>query len=149
MWLMLIPIGLCLEACYHDCLRREIPDQVPIRVLVSGLLVTGLSWSAVNWIDATLGVLLGFVVVLPFAWNDGVGGGDLKLVSALGAWLGPIPLLGALFWIAMSGLLMAIVSAIRGQTDFAYAPAITAGLTIAVLFPQSLTSLIEGIRTWI
>ena len=62
--------------------------------------------------------------------NGGFGGGDVKLVIALGAALGPLALLSALFWVALSGGLLALIAVIRGRRDLAYVPAIAMGLLV-------------------
>lgn len=147
MWLMLLPVAMCAEAVWHDLKTREIPDNISIRLLVAGLLATALNWHAVTVLDALLGVLIGFVAVFPFTWLGGIGGGDLKLVAALGAWLGALGTFYLLFWMAISGMVIAIVAQLRRQTDFAYGPAILSGLLITVLFPNSLVLLIEWLRT--
>ena len=147
MWLMLIPVALCMVAVYHDCREREIPDSISVRLLITGLLATGLSWHSLTWIDAVLGGLLAFAVTLPFTLSDGIGGGDLKLVSGLGAWLGPFSVLSLLFWSAIAGTASALVAHQRGQRDFPYAPAILAGLVVTLVFPQGVTALVDGLRS--
>lgn len=146
MWLMLIPVAMCVEAVVHDLKKREIPDGVAIRLVVTGLVSTGLSWHAVSFTDALLGIVIGFVAVLPFSLRDGIGGGDLKLVSGLGAWLGPFGTVQLLFWTALAGMLAAVISALRGKKDFPYAPAILAGLLIVIVFPTGVSTLIESLR---
>ncbi|QDT35404.1 prepilin peptidase [Thalassoglobus polymorphus] len=146
MWLMLIPITLCVEAVYHDVKRREIPDSVNARILLTALLVTCLTWHSVTLADALIGMLIGFFAVLPFTLKDGIGGGDLKLVAALGAWLGGGATLGFLFWSAMCGMVMAITTHLLGRKDFPFAPAIASGFLIAICWPNALTRLIELLR---
>jgi hypothetical protein len=51
-------------------------------------------------------------------------------VAALGAVLGPLGLVQALFWIALAGGVLAVFAAARGQRDYAYVPAITAGVLV-------------------
>jgi len=93
------------------------------------------------------GGLLGFLIVLPFTLSGGIGGGDLKLVTALGTWLGPWLLLQTLFWTALAGLVFAAVAKARKQKDFAYVPAIMSGLMIAVVFPRLLPGLVSGLQS--
>jgi len=42
---------------------REIPDSLVWRVLITGLLATGISWHSISVTDALLGALIAFVVV--------------------------------------------------------------------------------------
>ncbi|TWT58862.1 Type IV leader peptidase family protein [Thalassoglobus neptunius] len=146
MWIMIVPVILCMSAVFYDLREREIPDSIPLCLLVTGLVATGLSWSPISWTDALLGVALAFVITVPFTLSDGIGGGDLKLVSGLGAWLGPALVLSLLFWTAIAGVVSAIIAHNRKQKDFAYAPAIAAGLIITVIFPTGVASLLDFIR---
>jgi prepilin peptidase CpaA len=62
-------------------------------------LMMGLAWNASNplWIGATmglLGVLVGFVLLVPFYALGGVTAGDVKWLAALGAWYGPRGIVG-------------------------------------------------------
>jgi prepilin peptidase CpaA len=64
------------------------------------------------------------------------------LLAAWGAALGTVALLKVLFWMALAGAVLAIVSAARGRRDFAYVPAIAAGLCVQLLWPQAMDSLL-------
>jgi Flp pilus assembly protein protease CpaA len=130
---MLVPISACLFAMWHDVRTREIPDFVPIGLTVAGVAATGMGWLHDGWLPLIAGGLVGFCVVLPFTLTGGIGGGDLKLIAALGLWLGPVPLLQTLFWTAVAGFVCAVIAKARKKKDFAYVPAIASGLLIAVL----------------
>ncbi|MFV0444247.1 MAG: prepilin peptidase [Planctomycetaceae bacterium] len=145
-WLLLIPALLCAEAVWHDVKEREIPDSIPLRVLATGLLVTATTWHVVTFYDALAGVAIGFLAVLPFTLRGGIGGGDLKLVASLGAWLGITGTVSLLFWTAIAGLGVATLTHLRGRKDFPYAPAILAGLLVTILLPGALNSLLELLR---
>ena len=56
-----------------------------------------------------------------------LGGGDAKLIAALGLLVGPVGLLIVLFGMAIAGGVLSLVAMLRGQRDYAYVPAITAG----------------------
>ena len=150
MLLMLVPLALSLEAVYYDLQKREIPDGVVYRVLITGLLATILTWHNVSFVNALLGMVTGFVVVLPFAFAGGIGGGDLKFVGALGTWLGIAGVMSLLFWSAMFGMLTAIITRAFGRKDFPFAPAIALGLCVTVFWPGGISSLISWLRSeWI
>lgn len=144
---MLVPISACLIAMWHDVRTREIPDTVPSVLALTGVAATGVGWIHDGWLPPIIGGLLGFLAVLPFTLSGGIGGGDLKLVAALGIWLGPLLLFQTLFWTAMAGFGCAVIAKTRKQNDFAYVPAITIGLLVAVLFPSLLPGLITELRS--
>ncbi|WP_154900347.1 prepilin peptidase [Gimesia maris] len=147
MLLMLVPLALSLEAVYYDLQKREIPDGVVLRVLVTGLLATILSWHGVSFVNALLGMVTGFVIVLPFALAGGIGGGDLKFVGALGTWLGIAGVMSLLFWSAIFGMLVAIITRYYGRNDFPFAPAIVLGLCVAIFWPSGIDFLISWLRS--
>jgi prepilin peptidase CpaA len=71
-----------------DLWRRRIPNAATGLVLFSGLLVRGLDE---GWIGVASGLGAAVLVVLALyrPWNrGGIGGGDVKLAAATGAWVG-------------------------------------------------------------
>jgi len=58
--------------------------------------------------DGLLGALLGFGLALPFFLVGGLGGGDVKLLGAVGGFLGPRDLWFALLVMALVGGVMAV-----------------------------------------
>jgi Flp pilus assembly protein protease CpaA len=125
-----LAVALAIVAALCDLRKREIPNGIPGLLIVSAIVATAVGSSHVNWTGLACGALLGLAITLPIYFLGGLGGGDVKLVVALGAALGPGSLLSALFWVAMCGGMLAVVALIRGRRDFAYAPAIAMGLLI-------------------
>ncbi len=85
------------------------------------MLATGLAWSAwqrgpLGFLDAlAASVILALPYVLLFVYANG-GGGDVKLMAAIGAWAGLFPGLWVLMGVALSGVVMGFVVALaRGQ----------------------------------
>ena len=68
----------------------------------------------------------------------GLGGGDVKLLAAIGAAVGPWTLLSILAWMAVAGGVLALIAAARGKRDFAYVPAIAVGVMVETLWPGGL-----------
>lgn len=67
-----------------------------------------------------------------------LGGGDVKVIAAVGALLGPVGLLIVLFWMAIAGGILALIAMLRGQRDYAYVPAIAAGYLAYLIWPVCL-----------
>lgn len=139
MWL--IPLALLLIAVIHDLLTREIPDWISIVIALSGLTLAVSGNLPLSTLTSLLGLFCGALIGIIFFLAAGFGGGDVKLVAALGAWLGPAGLFPTLFWIAIVGMLLSIIAKCRGQQDLAYAPALFAGFLIFIIWPDSLNRL--------
>jgi Flp pilus assembly protein protease CpaA len=99
-WLLLVfavPVALCgLE----DLRRRVVPNALTLP-----LLAAGLAWGVARgpWPEALLGLAVGAAVGVGGWLVGGLGGGDAKLMMALGAWLGPGPALAAFSLAALAG----------------------------------------------
>lgn len=99
-------------AGWTDLRSRRIPNWITAPALVLGIALQ--SWAS-GWTgakSALLGAALGFGLLLPFALIRGIGMGDLKLVTALGAFLGPQALISVLIvTIFLNGLIAMIMIA--------------------------------------
>jgi prepilin peptidase CpaA len=71
-------------AAFTDLRERRIPNWLTVAGLIAGF--------AIHWPDpltALQGAALAFTVHIPFFWLRALGGGDVKLMTALGAIVGP------------------------------------------------------------
>jgi len=89
-------------------------------------------------LDALLGAAVGYGLLFLAAWGyylttgrEGMGGGDLKLLGAMGAWIGPVAVPLALFLAAVLGSLMGgALMLLRGegrQLAIPFGPFLAAG----------------------
>lgn len=104
-------VATVLLGCLTDLAFRRIPNVLTLGAAGLALafhLVTGgghaFLLSIAGWGVAVL-------LFLPFFWLGGMGGGDVKLLAALGAWLGPWPAVVIAFWTSLAGGAMALVLA--------------------------------------
>ena len=111
--IIITAVIVAFAACVTDLRTRRIPNPLILTGLGLGLGLnfvargwTGLGWSA-------LGALLGLGLFLPFFALGGMGGGDVKLLAALGALLGPRDLLAVALVGAVAGGLFALAAAAR------------------------------------
>jgi len=130
-----IPLLLLLVAMVCDLRRREVPDWIPLAILLWGIAATGFGLHGIGWMGSLVGLVLGFGLSAAVFYLGGLGGADVKLIAAMGAVLGPFALCFVLFWMALAGGVLALVAAARGQRDFAYVPAITAGFAAYAIYP--------------
>jgi len=84
---------IALAAAVTDARTRTIPNALVAAGALAGCLLNGWTSGAAGLTRAAVGCLAGFCVFLPFFLLRGMGGGDVKLMAALGSCLGPLPIL--------------------------------------------------------
>lgn len=92
-------LGLGALAAAADATTRRVPNALTFGAAAVGMAfaaatggVQELGWSVAGWI-------VGLVLFLPLFALRAMGGGDVKLLAAFGAWLGP----SLVFWVAVYG----------------------------------------------
>jgi prepilin peptidase CpaA len=106
----LMLLSLLAAAVWSDLRENRIPNWVSGGILLLGLALYVAQDGAAGIVSALSGAGIGLVLFLPLYARGAMGAGDVKLMAAAGAWLGP---LGALFGCAASlvaGLLFAVVA---------------------------------------
>lgn len=129
------PFFILLVATGFDLWKREIPDTLSVVLLLFAVGAKAAGWLPVSWVSMGAGLVLGFALGALLFRLGGLGGGDVKLVAALGAAVGIGDLVIVLFWMAIAGGVLSIAAAIRGSRELAYVPAIAIGL-LATLIAQ-------------
>lgn len=107
--------GLVLVAgagAWYDLRERRVPNALTAGGLALALMLGALGgWEGLGAAAAGAGIAL--AVGLPVFLAGGLGGGDVKLLAAVGAFLGPSELPVALLAIALTGGLLAAVEVVR------------------------------------
>lgn len=99
-------------AVWFDLRFRRIPNALTVAGLVVALLLRSVSGGG-SLADGFAGAGLAVVLaLLPFAFGL-LGGGDVKLLGAVGGFMGAKHLFGALLAIAIVGGVLALVEALR------------------------------------
>jgi prepilin peptidase CpaA len=129
-----LPFLLGAAAIEEDLRRRHVPNWIPATGIVLALAGAARGGGHALALSAA-GMALGFLILFPFHWRGAMGGGDVKLMAACGALLGPSGiLLAALFASVLGALLAAAVLVFRRSARAVpYAPAIVLGAWIALL----------------
>ena len=111
--------GVAAGAVWFDVRERRLPNALTVGATVLALALRALA-GLDPLVDGLLGAVLGFGLALPFFLAGGLGGGDVKLLAATGAFLGPRYLWFALLVMALVGGVMAVAVIARhrafGQT---------------------------------
>jgi prepilin peptidase CpaA len=127
-----------LLATVFDLKTREIPNTISLGLLAWAVAATALGYPGFGWSSMLGGLAIGFGMSVIFFVFGGLGGGDVKMITALGAALGHAAILPVLFWIALAGGMLSVVAVLRGQRNLAYMPAIALGLFVFLLWGERL-----------
>lgn len=107
----LVGVVAALAAAF-DVREGRIPNWLTVGGLVAGLALGGFGgWAGLGW--AAGGAAVAFAVGLPFFLLGGFGGGDVKLLAAVGALVGLDRLPTALLVTALAGGVLAVGAVIR------------------------------------
>lgn len=109
--------AMLILATSTDLATRRIPNLVPL----SGLLFSG--WLALQspepkaaLLACGAGLLVGFSLFLPFYLMRGMAAGDVKLMAAVGAFVGPqLALRIGLLTFVVGGVLAVLLLLVRGR----------------------------------
>jgi prepilin peptidase CpaA len=101
-------------ATFTDLRSRRIPNWLVFPFLLAGFVVSGAlhGWAGIS--HSLAGMALGALLFGALSALGGMGMGDVKLVAAIGAWIGAAQLLIALVLTAFAGGIMAICWALAG-----------------------------------
>jgi prepilin peptidase CpaA len=106
----LLVIGILYAAAlYLDIRHRTIPNRLTLPVFLSALCYHGICCGGTQglWFSVQGAAVGGLLLFLPFAMG-GMGGGDVKLLMATGAWLGAWATLNVFLYGAIAGALIAV-----------------------------------------
>ena len=116
-FVLFAPLVLMLAiAAAIDIRSRRIPNALTGLIALIGLMQSFTAGHTVTPWQSMLGLLTGGVLLLALFAIGAVGGGDLKLLAAAGAWLGPRLIFQVFLLEAILGMLLVLVScAIHGR----------------------------------
>jgi prepilin peptidase CpaA len=95
-----------------DLRARRIPNVVTLPGLVAGLALAGIMERGLPS-GALAGAGLALLVSFPLVALGGLGGGDAKLMTAVGAFVGPGGLVSVALYSALAGGLLALLNVVR------------------------------------
>ncbi|MBL8137482.1 MAG: prepilin peptidase [Acidobacteria bacterium] len=98
-----------LVACATDISTRRVPNVLTGLAVVCGLAAHTLLPSGHGLTAALLGCAAGLAAFFPFFALGGMGGGDVKLMAALGTWIGWSPVLWTALYGAVAGGVLGLI----------------------------------------
>ncbi len=134
-----------------DIHHQIIPDVISLPGIILGFLFSFIN-TAVTWKSSLIGLLVGggvlYVIALFYFLirkQDGMGGGDIKLLAMLGAFLGwqslPFIILVSSFTGTIGGLVAMIEQRKGGQTRIPFGPFLAGAALIYLFFMEEIHQL--------
>jgi prepilin peptidase CpaA len=82
---IIVVLTAAIVAAVTDIWKFKVYNALTLPLLAAGLLYHGLRLEIT---DSLMGILFGFAALVPLYIIGGMGAGDVKLMAAIGAWLG-------------------------------------------------------------
>jgi prepilin peptidase CpaA len=107
-----IVVAVALGASVIDLRSARIPNRLTYGAAAAALIYHGATggWAALG--TACLGSAVGVLLFFPLFALGGLGAGDVKLLGAIGAWLGPFDVFWVALYTSIAGGVMAIAVAL-------------------------------------
>jgi prepilin peptidase CpaA len=115
-------VALVALACVTDVRTRRIPNWLTFGATMAALLFHGTTAGTSGLASSVGGWILGAALFFPVFALRGMGAGDVKLLAAVGAWLGPWQVASvALITTIAGGAVALVVSLVYGYLRTAVA----------------------------
>lgn len=141
-------VAALLVIIFIDIHHQIIPDSISLPAIPIGFAGAFLN-DQVTWQQSGLGILLGGGALYAVAFGyylftrrEGMGGGDIKLLAMIGAFLGWQSLLYVIFASSLTGSLVGIFAMVRqrkgGQTRIPFGPFLALGAISYLLMQEQI-----------
>lgn len=138
-----------------DLTHQIIPDAITLPGIPAGLILSA-TILPIGLLDSVLGLLVGGGLLWFIAWvspylfgKEGMGGGDIKLLAMVGAFLGWKPTLLTIMVGAMTGSLVGIsllsFKLLRRDQYIPFGPFLAFGALVALFFHQNIFAWYETV----
>jgi leader peptidase (prepilin peptidase)/N-methyltransferase len=145
-FLFLIFSASLIVISFIDLRHQIIPDSISLPGIVIGILVS-LIFRDIKWYDSLIGAIVGGGILYIVAegyflltGREGMGGGDIKLLAMIGAWMGwkaipKIILISSLTGIIIGGTALLLTQ--KGmKTKIPFGPFLVLGALVYLFFKQ-------------
>ncbi len=144
-------LAALLAIIFIDIHLQIIPDKISLPSILVGFASSFFN-PLISWQEAGLGILLGggilYAVAAGYALltgRDGMGGGDIKLLAMIGAFLGYQCLLFVVFFSSLTGSIVGIAAMFNqhkgGQTRIPFGPFLSLGAMAWLFFQDDILAL--------
>ncbi|MEJ2724174.1 MAG: prepilin peptidase [Deltaproteobacteria bacterium] len=150
-FLFLLFAASLVTITFIDLHHKIIPDVISLPGILAGLGISFLKLTPVSWLESLIGILAGggflYLVAVLFEWltaREGMGGGDVKLLAMIGAWMGWTALPFIVLISSVTGTLIggaSLLMARKGvRTRIPFGPFLALGALIYFFFGSELVS---------
>ncbi|MFH1488531.1 MAG: prepilin peptidase [Pseudomonadota bacterium] len=150
-FLSLLFLSSLVVISFIDLDHQIIPDVISLPGILIGLIASVFWLPRVSWSDSIIGILAGggFLYLVAagyekFTGREGMGGGDIKLLAMIGAWMGWKSLPYIVFISSLTGTVMgggALLLSKRGyRAKIPFGPFLALGALIYFFFGIELVS---------
>ena len=144
-----------LVAAGTDLTHKIIPNVVTVPGIVLGL-VAAATVLPLGFVNALLGVAIGGGILWALAWaspylfgKEGMGGGDIKLLAMIGAFLGWKPALLTIMIGSLSGSIIGVsliaLGLMKRDDYIPFGPFLVLGALLSMFFSQPLLDWYQGL----
>ncbi len=144
-------VCLLIIVIFVDLKHMIIPDEISIGGIIAGFVMSFFS-SNIRWEQSLIGILIGggilYAIILIyylFTKKEGMGGGDVKLLGMIGAFLGYKSIFFVIFSASLIGTVIAVPFMIikRKSKNFAipFGPFLSIGALIYLYFGDEIIKL--------
>ena len=144
-------LAALLAVVFIDIHHQIIPDVISLPGIAVGFAGSFFN-SQVTWTQSALGIVIGGGILLAVAWGyyvfsgrEGMGGGDIKLLGMIGAFLGYQSLLFIVFTSSLSGSLVGIIAMVKqgkgGQSRIPFGPFLALAAMCFLFFQDDIVKL--------
>jgi leader peptidase (prepilin peptidase)/N-methyltransferase len=137
-----------LVIIFIDIHHQIIPDVISLPGIVLGVLFSLIS-DTVTWQSSLIGLLVGGGVLYAVAYfyyllrkADGMGGGDIKLLAMIGAWLGWQSLPFVIFTSSLSGSIVGLIAMFYqkkgGRTRIPFGPFLSLSALVYTFYSENI-----------
>ena len=135
---------------FIDLDQQIIPDQISLPGIIIGFAFSFfLPWN--GWLNSLLGILLGGGSLYLIAWGyekltgkEGMGGGDIKLLAMMGAFLGWRSVLFIIFAASLVGSVIGVAAMLiqkkDGKLAIPFGPFLAFGAVLYIFFGRQIIS---------
>jgi prepilin peptidase CpaA len=107
-----VAIAIAAIACVTDLRTRRIPNVLTFGAAAAGLVFHLIAGGVPGAMTSAGGWVMGFALFFPMFMLGGLGAGDVKLLAAFGAWLGPWTVFFVAMYSAIAGGVFGIAVAL-------------------------------------